>query len=635
MQNPYRILGVYANSAKKDIVANKGKAIAFLKVNRPVEYPLDLKGIMPSPTRTLDSMNEAESHLAIDKEQIKYAQFWFIKITPIDDIAFNHLLAGNMDGALEMWSKQESMSSLQNRLVCYLIKNNYQQTLKTAEKLYAKFGDNYISKIDANCSLKMTTTELLHQFVSTLSEENGMLDLLNYELGKEIKTYIINQAVGPLIARISAEIENTKRVDHNNPQARIEAAQELVYTTGESFKQLKELLPSDNPQFAMIADKLGLEILQCGIDYFHNSEDDDAPRKAMWMLKYARSVVVGPVAKQRCEENIKILQKIIDELPPKEVMAEYRAIKEELDKFQRLPDKISYAITLLNNSKPYLQEIKQKLGIGNKTYLDLSTVVVNNALHNVIEEVNAVQKKSSANSLVSCLTEAWQAIVIMDSFDIDASTKKSRYLPNRKTLKDLCDRHLPPNGTEPYMQSIDYEIRKFNDNFGTSLFEGLSSPYLNILGFFDKVTNDVEKVLSLLRNTKQPLNCIRENTSPSNSFYLDQSTHVASIAFSKIIEVVNDSQKDHILIMSLQSNPEFKSIMKKCYEACGLIDEMDVSSEFARHYRANRETLRKMCVNLGIINDFSRGSEGCMVTLFAIMGTLATSIYCLVSIFFK
>ena len=83
LQNPYRILGVYANSAKKDIVANKGKATAFVRVGKPVEFPLDLKGILPVLNRTLDLMNEAEAHLAIAKEQIKYAQFWFLKMNPI------------------------------------------------------------------------------------------------------------------------------------------------------------------------------------------------------------------------------------------------------------------------------------------------------------------------------------------------------------------------------------------------------------------------------------------------------------------------------------------------------------------------------------------------------------------------
>ena len=319
LQNPYRILGVYANAAKKDIVANKGKATAFLKVNKPVEYPLDLKGILPTPNRTLDLMNEAEAHLAIAKEQIKYAQFWFLqKMTPLDDIAFNHLLAGNMAGAKEIWSKQESLSSLQNKLVCYLIENKPWLAVKTAEKLYDKFGADYIRKIDANCTLQMTATDLLHQFIDSLGEEIGMQKLLGYELGTETKAYISSQTVGPLISKISTEVDKTKKVDHKDSNARIEAARKLVVNAKEAFTQLKSILSANDSQLQMIADKLGLEILQCGIDYFNNSEEDDAPHTAMKMQKYAQSVVLGTLAKQRCEENVRVLQEIINKLPPAE-----------------------------------------------------------------------------------------------------------------------------------------------------------------------------------------------------------------------------------------------------------------------------------------------------------------------------
>lgn len=454
LQNPYRILGVYANATKKDIVANKGKATAFLKVNKTVEYPLDLKGILPAPNRTLDLMNEAEAHLAIAKEQIKYAQFWFLqKMSPLDDIAFNHLFAGNMAGAIEIWSKQDTISSLQNKLVCYLIESKLELAIKTAEKLYERFGNNYIDKVDANCTLQMTATDLLHQFVDSLGEEIGMQKLLGFDIGAETKAYISSQTIGPLINKISSEVDKTKKVDHKDPKARIEAARKLVANTKEAFSQLKSILPATDSQYQMIADKLGLEILQCGIDYFNNSEDDDAPHTAMKMQKYARSVVVGTLAKQRCDENIKILQKIIDELPPMEVKAEDKAIKAELSKFVRLPDKISYAVNLLNNTKPHLQSIKQKLGANNAYYLKLSTQIVGNALHNIVEEVNAVQNDpqiafrlqlgigldpTSMDKIKSAVREAWKATSIMDDFDLEPDFK-SHYNENRNTLKSMCN----------------------------------------------------------------------------------------------------------------------------------------------------------------------------------------------------
>lgn len=465
LQNPYRILGVYANSPKRDIVSNKGRATAFLKVNRPVEYPLDLKGILPAPARTLDLMNEAEAHLAIAKEQIKYAQFWFLqKITPLDDIAFNHLLAGNMAGAKEIWSKQESLSSLQNKLVCYLIENKPWLAVKTAEKLYEKFGADYIRKVDANCTLQMTATDLLHQFLDSLGEEIGYSKLIGLVVDEEAKNYIKNKTIGPLISRISSEVERAKRVDHKDPMARIKAAWELATRTEDDFKQLRNILPRTDSQYQMIADKLGLEILQCGIDYYNNSNDDNAAYTSMEWQKYAQSVVIGTLAKQRCEENVRILQKIINELPPKEVMEEYKAIKAELSKFVKSSDnvgtllynpndKISYAVTLLNNTKPYLQSIKNKLGATNSCYLKLSTQIVGNALHNVVEGINAVQNdpqiavglqlglgldSTSMSRLKDAFREAWKATTIMDEFDLEPSFK-SHYNDNRNILKSMCN----------------------------------------------------------------------------------------------------------------------------------------------------------------------------------------------------
>lgn len=461
LENPFRILGVYANSARRDIVANKGKTTAFLKVNRPVEFPLDLKGLLPPITRTLDSMNEAEAHLAIAKEQIKYAQFWFLKMTPLDEIAFNHLFAGKIDEAISIWSKQDNISSLQNKMICYLIKNSVSGAISTAQQLYEKYGDSYISKIEANCTFKMSGTELLHQFVDSLGEEIGMQKLLSYEMDADTKAYISNQAVGPLINKISSEVEKTKKVDHKDAKARIDAARRLVTSTKESFTQLKGILKTNDPQFVMIADKLGLEILQCGIDYYNNSEDDYAALTAMKLQKYAQSVVVGQMAKDRCQENVKILQKIIDNLPPREVMAEDKAIKAALSKFVKLPDKISHAVTLLNETKPHLQSIKKKLGDSNAYYLKISTQIVGNALHNIVEEVNAVQqdnvieldnglsfdldalmspedRRAKYNRIKSTVREAWNATTLMDEFDMEAGFK-SHYNENRNTLKSMCN----------------------------------------------------------------------------------------------------------------------------------------------------------------------------------------------------
>ena len=456
--NPYRIFGVYVNSPKRDIVANKGRAIAFLKVNRSVEFPLDLNSVLSPIVRTIEMLNEAEGSLATAKDQIKASQFWFIKITPLDDIAFNYLVVGDMTRAREIWSKQESLSSLQNKIVCYLIENKPWLAVKAAEKLYDKFGNDYINKVDANCTLKMKGQDLLFQFIDTLGSEIGMQKLLGYNFNEATNNYINSQTVSPLINIISSEVERAKKVNHKDPKARIETARTLVKITREPFAQLSGILLSTDTQLQMIADKLGLEILQCGIDYFIGlkNNDDEAPYTAMKMLKHAKTVVVGKIAKDRCDDQINELQKYIDNLPPKEVSIYEQYIKNKLSKFivNALPrlksitgEELDRAKNLLIDCGPYLGSIKEILGANHPYYLKTSTNIVNIILSNVIDVINlsleniklsyGYNRNSAIERAREDIKKAWLLTLMMDKLDIESSFNRERYIPNRKILNDI------------------------------------------------------------------------------------------------------------------------------------------------------------------------------------------------------
>ena len=157
----------------------------------------------------------------------------------------------------------------------------------------------------------------------------------------------------------------------------------------------------------------------------------------MALQAYALSIAVGQLTKDRCKKNCDTLKRAIDNMPPAEVALEARKVKEELKKFCNLPDKVSYSVTLLNNTKPLLQVIKSKLGVDNSFYLSLSTQVIGNALHNVIEEVNQAQNNLSGSDIVLVIIEAWSAILLMDSFDMEYEFKTKRYNPNRQTLERM------------------------------------------------------------------------------------------------------------------------------------------------------------------------------------------------------
>ena len=439
--NPYRLLGVYSNSPTKERLANHNRMKAFLKVGKPVSFPLDLPQYLSAIQRTEASVMDAEAQLTLPKDQLLYAQFWFVKATHLDEVAFNHLFAGEIDKAEEIWQKKDTASSLQNRIVCALMREDYRRAVTCAETLYENplYSNQFVSAIlgtDGNADIG----SLAFRFLDELCDEVGANKLLPFINDDAWESHVEEKAVKSLVDSIQDAIAIAKRSKEKGAEARLNAGEALRENTRSAFQQLKGFLSATDLQYQMIADKLGLEILQCGIDYFNGSDEPEAAHKAMDLQKYAQSIVVGQMAKDRCEENVDILQKIIEALPPSEVLAEDCAIKEELRKYCKLPDEICYAVTLLNKTKPHLQAIKNKLGSNNKYYLKISTQIVSNALHNLIEEVNATQKQATSETK-KALREAWKTTLIMDTFDMEQDFKNNRYASNRSVLKDLYERY--------------------------------------------------------------------------------------------------------------------------------------------------------------------------------------------------
>lgn len=438
--NPYRILGIFSNSPAKERVANNSRLQAFLKVGKDISFPLDLPGLLPKIDRTPEAVAEADSALALPSEQLRYAQFWFIKATPLDEVAINHLTAGNMTMAISIWEKKEDASSLQNQLICALIMGINSTALACAEKLYTNYVREFVTLVLGEH--RTSDQELIaHNFIDELCTAIGINNILPYIQNNEWKQYAINKAAEPLIDNLYAAIEVANATKNKGITVRYNAGIKLKNETSNDLSKLKELLPPSDLRYQTIADKLGLAILQCGIDFFNDSKANDAARKAMSLNSYAGSIVVGKMARDRCKENMDILQKIIDNLPPSSVTAEDTAIKKALDEYCQFPDLIIYAVTLLNKTKPHLQSIKTKLGSSNSYYLRTSTEVVTKALNNLIEEVNSVQKTTGLDKIKHTVSEAWNATLIMDTFDMEADFKANRYAQNRAALKDICD-HL-------------------------------------------------------------------------------------------------------------------------------------------------------------------------------------------------
>ena len=455
-ENPYRILGVYANSSKKERVANQGKIKAFLKVGKSIEFPLDLGDYLGPIQRTDLVVSAAEAKLSLVNEQMLYAQFWFLKQTPLDEIAFNKLISGDKAGALNIWRKKSTLSSLQNRLICALFDRRLADAMQIADELYSTYSDDFINTIQGeNKTIKID--DLAFAFLDALQDEFELHRLLPRVKNEQWRAHLSAASLNPLTSQLLSAVSEAQAENRSDAEKQYLAGYKLMKLAQELLPKLCQILSEDDIQYQILVDKVGLAILQCGINYYNNTEEFNSPRKALVLQQFALDTVIGTIAKQRCEENMRILRKAVDALPPIGCENLHAAIEASLRKFNKLPSKVSYSLDLLNETISLLGQIKDKQG-GTMYYLNLSTKVGKSALYNIIEEVNDSQKlpfseddefemlmfkydedkrNQYINRVRRCLESVCPVIVLLDKLD---KTEEFQifYTQNRKTVVKLC-----------------------------------------------------------------------------------------------------------------------------------------------------------------------------------------------------
>lgn len=485
--NPYRIIGVFSNSPKKEKVANMNKLKAFIKVGRSVSFPLDLDGILPSVSRTEDSIAAADSKLTLPADQLKHAQFWFVKDGPFDEVAFNHLFAGDMAKAVEIWSKKDSVSSLQNRVVCALIKDDYTTACSCAEKLYSQFAESFVSAVAGDT---VKGGNLGHDFLDSMAGEVSASKLLPHITNNDWRQHLSSAAVAPVINGIQAAIDTAKASRGKGSAARYNAGVKLMNDTKSLLTQINQLLPKSDMQYQMVVDKLANEILQCGIDYFNDSEEDNAPDKAMTLQSYAQSIAVGQMAKDRCRENVNILKKIG---PEYKVQKEMARLAELLKRFNAEPSMFDRSASLISEisgrhnlweienfidrCKPDLMSIKQKLGAYNDLYVKISSAVASSAINALVDNINKAQAlaqfSSDKSSIRSSISSAVSIMSKISSLDM-SSQCRSYFNNNNATLNRINSQLMPSSSGGCYIATMaygDYDhpqvmvLRQFRDDY--------------------------------------------------------------------------------------------------------------------------------------------------------------------------
>ncbi len=441
--NPFRILGVGSNAPLREIVANRGRINAFSKVGKQCVFPLDLTKLLGPVDRTPEAVQQADSALTIDADKLRYAQFWLMKggDTVMDDAIQNALNKGDVASALTLLGEIDSIMSLQNQVVLNLIRDERGYATLAFAKLYTRHAGQFLESIGLPSADRKS---LLENYFTELTAGSPDINPAEFtgpdypaEWNDEAREYIAR----PFMKQLEDAINQVKNSKDSTPGERLEAGKQLARTAKKILMQLRRILTTKDLKLISIADRAGNEVLQCAIDYCNALDSAAAFKSALPVAKEARMIVMGPMRKQRCDENIATIEQNISQAPPDEVANEIGRLQALLNQFQSEPEDIDNVGRLITNARPLLNAIRSKVGDQNQSYIYWASATVNTALNEIISIVNDLQKKVGEAPAGTALARGF-----LNRY-IDAVRKSHNYLNSMETIgmSDECRQRFNTN----------------------------------------------------------------------------------------------------------------------------------------------------------------------------------------------
>lgn len=168
--------------------------------------------------------------------------------------------------------------------------------------------------IDKNKQIEILIDELLSQFKNKCSTAETM-DLFSNCTGTNQK-YLSKKFTEEPIHKIESQIEQTQNKRTQNKSNAYRLGIDLLQNTKNELALLKSILGVGNLQYKMLADNVAKEILQCSIDYFNESQEQDKStdylEEAMKLAKLAQAIAINEATKNKIKESINTLEGMKD-----------------------------------------------------------------------------------------------------------------------------------------------------------------------------------------------------------------------------------------------------------------------------------------------------------------------------------
>lgn len=280
--NPFRVMGVFTNDSASALSSNHSRMKAFAAIGKDVAFLQDMESVFDSkPSRNTDALATSIAAISSPEGRLRYGLFWFMNLTATDAKALAALARdGNLLDARQIWEEgEQNMSSLQNQLMCCLLKDprSYSKALQIALSLYTKYAREFILTV-SNGFNPITPDSLLPTFLAEIVKfSDGKIWWWNKavkRLGNETIGHLWSEAKATLhISKLQHALNVAKTTEILSTQDNYDIAFCLMQQAEPHLKALKEL-KEEHPllisRYITIADAVCEEILNREIEYYNH-----------------------------------------------------------------------------------------------------------------------------------------------------------------------------------------------------------------------------------------------------------------------------------------------------------------------------------------------------------------------------
>ena len=380
--NPYRILGLYSNASEKDIRANHSKLEVMAKVGKATTMETDhiipctiadyitcynnklahsenmiqtssdfMKSLYESqvkvdreilsnwedaekssphwsvlPKRTTEDISSAIQKLASDKERIKYALFWFCKLTAADEKALKLLSNQEWEEASAIWKNEKNVSALINIALLQWIEGKDLAAIGNILKVIHddSMRSEFISAVTFG-RIEMSSEELSHIFWDVLYEfpeaELQVQDVYFYGTGKgsriikntvtdEEKEYNLNKAFSTLKAPLDNLLRSARNQDENDFEKSRDAYEKVRKEAPIILFNIKQMIGEKNFRYKLLCNEVAEKLLEFAIHYNNDKKGDwSAAKTALYFATSAKTIAIDDNLRERCEQNVEIFKR--------------------------------------------------------------------------------------------------------------------------------------------------------------------------------------------------------------------------------------------------------------------------------------------------------------------------------------